>query len=255
MDLATLIGITSGVILVVFAISSSGSLRLFISYPSMLIVLGGTLAATLINYPLSDILGVLGVIRKAFFHKAPDPGDTIKTLVRFAEMARKEGILALEAQLDTIEDDFLKLGIQLAVDGTEPEMMRAILGTELASLQERHDVGQGIFTSMGTYAPAFGMIGTLIGLVLMLSRMDDPSKIGPAMAVALITTFYGALLANLIFLPIAGKLKTRSKQEVLIKELIMEGVLSIQSGDNPRIVEQKLMSFIAPKLRKEVVRS
>jgi len=255
MDLATLIGITSGVILVVFAISSRGPLKLFINYPSMLIVLGGTLAATLINYPLSDMLRVLGVVRKAFFHKAPDPRDTIKTLVRFAELARREGILALEGQLEKIEDDFLKLGIQLAVDGTEPEMMRTILGTELASLQERHDIGQGIFTSMGTYAPAFGMIGTLIGLVLMLSTMEDPSMIGPAMAVALITTFYGALLANLVFLPIAGKLKTRSKQEVLIKELIMEGVLSIQSGDNPRVVEQKLMSFIAPKLRKELVGS
>lgn len=254
MDLATIIGIASGLFLVFFAIMSQGSLTLFMDVASLMIVLGGTVASTLINYRISDVIGVVGVVKNAFLHKAPDPNETIKTIVRFAEMARKEGILYLEREMDKIEDPFLKQGVQLAADGTEPELMRTILGTEISYLQERHDIGQGIFNSMGTYAPAFGMIGTLIGLILMLATMDDPSTIGPAMAVALRTTFYGALFANLFFLPIAGKLKTRSSQEVMLKELVLEGVLSIQSGDNPRIVEQKLASFIPPKERKHVMR-
>jgi chemotaxis protein MotA len=252
MDIATIVGILSGMGLIVVSIASKGSLGLFIDIASILIVLGGTIAATLINYPLKDVLSVMGVVKNAFLHKSPEPSDTIQSLVKFAELARREGILALENEMQNVEDEFLKQGLQLAVDGTEPELMRTILGTQIAYLQERHELGQSIFKSMGAYSPAFGMIGTLIGLVLMLAQMEDPSQIGPAMAVALITTFYGAVLANLIFLPIAGKLETRSKQEVMLKELVMEGVLSIQSGDNPRIVEQKLVSFIPPKFRKQV---
>ncbi|RKY77154.1 motility protein A, partial [candidate division KSB1 bacterium] len=253
MDIATIIGIVAGIFLILLSIMMKGALNAFIDPGSMLIVIGGTFAATLINYPLPEMIGVIGVVKKAFLHKAPDPRDTIKQIVKFAEVARREGILALEDQMNTVEDSFLRQGLQLAVDGTEPELMRTILGTEISYLQERHEAGKGIFQSMGAYAPAFGMIGTLIGLVLMLSSMDDPSAIGPGMAVALITTFYGAVLANLIFLPIAGKLKTRSNQEVMNKELIMEGVLSIQSGDNPRIVEQKLISFLPPKIRSDLV--
>ncbi len=252
MDIATIVGILSGMGLLLVSIMSKGSIMLFFDVGSILIVFGGTIAATLINYPLADVLSVMGVVKNAFTHKAPEPSATIRDLVKFAELARREGILALENQMQEVEDPFLKQGLQLAVDGTEPELMRTILGTEIAYLQERHELGQGIFKSMGTYSPAFGMIGTLIGLVLMLANMSDPSSIGPAMAIALITTFYGAVLANLIFLPIAGKLETRSKQEVMLKELVMEGVLSIQSGDNPRIVEQKLVSFIPPKFRGQV---
>lgn len=254
MDISTIIGIVSGLFLVFFSIMSQGSVKLFFDMASLMIVMGGTIAATLISYRLSDVVGVVGVVKNAFLHKTPDPAETIKTIVRFAEMARKEGILYLEREMEKIDDPFLKQGVQLAADGTEPELMRTILGTEISYQQERHDLGQGTFSTMGTYAPAFGMIGTLIGLVLMLANMEDPSSIGPAMAVALRTTFYGALLANLFFLPIAGKLKTRSSQEVMLKELILEGVLSIQSGDNPRIVEQKLASFIAPKQRHNVLR-
>jgi chemotaxis protein MotA len=254
MDLATIIGIASGLFLIFFSIMTQGSMALFFDIGSLMIVLGGTVAATLISYRLNDVIGVVGVVKNAFLQKTPDPTETIKTLVRFAEMARKEGILYLEREMEKIEDPFLKQGVQLAADGTEPELMRTILGTEISYQQERHDLGQGIFSTMGTYAPAFGMIGTLIGLVLMLANMEDPSTIGPAMAVALRTTFYGALLANLFFLPIAGKLKTRSSQEVMLKELVLEGVLSIQSGDNPRIVEQKLASFIPPRQRKHVMK-
>jgi len=249
MDLATIIGIVVGVFLILFAILQSGQLTGFIDIGSIMIVFGGTIGATLINFPLSDVLSVIGVVKKGFLNKPPDPTANIKMLVEFAEVARREGILALEDRIKDIEDPFLKEGIQLAVDGTEPDLMKTILDTEIESLQNRHELGASIMKTMGTYAPAYGMIGTVIGLILMLGTMSDPSTIGPSMAVALITTFYGAVLANLIFLPLAGKLETISSQEVMVKELVREGVLSIQSGDNPRIVEQKLVSFIPPKKR------
>lgn len=253
MDIATIIGVLSGILLVLTSIMTAGSVAWFVSVSSAMIVVGGTVAATLISYPLSDVMSVIGVLKKAFLHKAPHPRDTIRQLVRFAELARREGILFLEREVQNVEDPFLGQGIQLAADGTEPELMRTIMETEISYLQERHEVGRGILTSMGTYAPAFGMIGTLIGLVIMLTNMSDPSMIGPGMAVAIITTFYGALIANLICLPLAGKLKSRSKEEVMLKELMLEGILAIQSGDNPRIVEQKLISFVPPKIRKEVL--
>ncbi|NOY77210.1 MAG: motility protein A [Calditrichaeota bacterium] len=249
MDLATIIGIVVGVFLILFAILQSGQLTGFIDVGSIMIVFGGTIGATLINFPLSDVLSVIGVIKKGFLNKPPDPTANIRMLVEFAEIARREGILALEDRIKDIDDPFLKEGIQLAVDGTEPDLMKTILDTEIESLQNRHELGASIMKTMGTYAPAYGMIGTVIGLILMLGTMSDPSTIGPSMAVALITTFYGAVLANLIFLPLAGKLETISSQEVMVKELVREGVLSIQSGDNPRIVEQKLVSFIPPKKR------
>ncbi len=251
MDIATVIGIITGVGLLSTTIVMQGNPLLFIEVGSVLIVVGGTAAATLINYPLKDILSVMGVVKNAFTNKEHNPKETIRKIVGFAELARREGILALENQMKEVEDPFLREGLQLAVDGTEPDLMRSILGTDLSYLQQRHELGQGIFKSMGTYSPAFGMIGTLIGLVLMLANMEDPSTIGPAMAIALITTFYGAVLANLVFLPIAGKLKERSREEVMIKELTMEGVLSIQSGENPRVIGQRLVSFMPPKLRQE----
>ena len=172
-------------------------------------------------------------------------------MVELAEQARREGILAIERHIDNIDDDFMKSGIQLAVDGSEPEVMRNIMENELNNLQNRHKLGQAIFTAMGMYAPAFGMIGTLIGLIKMLRTLDDPTQIGAGMAVALVTTFYGAVFANLIFLPIAGKLRTRSEKEVLERELIIEGILAIQSGDNPRIIRGKLLTFLAPSARKQ----
>ncbi len=252
MDIATIIGFVLGLAAIILSITANGPLTAFWDPGSAFIVFGGTIAATFINYPLSEVLGIVGVLKNALLYKAPPPGETIKQLVHFAEMARREGILFLEKEMNNITDPFLKQGLQLAVDGTEPDLMRSILSTEIAYLQERHDTGAGIFDAMGAFAPAFGMIGTLIGLILMLGSMEDPSSIGPAMAVAMITTFYGAVLANLVFIPIAGKLKVRSSQEVLIRELMMEGILAMQSGDNPRLVEQKLISFIAPKLRATV---
>ena len=249
MDLATIIGLVSGLGFILFGILKGGSLLQFIDMPSVLIVGGGTVGATLINYPLAEVIGVVKVVKNAFLHKEESPIGIINTLVGFAETARREGILSLEQQAQSLEDDFLKTGINLAVDGTEPEYIKDIMSTELDYIEERHKVGAGIFDAMGTYAPAFGMVGTLIGLVNMLATMDDPSTIGPSMAVALITTLYGALVANLVCLPIAGKLRHRSAGELLLKQLCIEGIMAIQSGDNPRIVEGKLKAFIAPSQR------
>jgi chemotaxis protein MotA len=203
----------------------------------------------MINYPLKEVLGVIGVVRNVFFSKVSSAKDIIKQFGEFSNKARREGILALESEVKNIDEEFLQKGLQLSIDGLEPASIREILETEISSVRDRHKLGAEIFTTMGTYAPALGMVGTLIGLVQMLQSMSDPSSIGPAMAVALLTTFYGAVAANLVCMPIAGKLKTRSSEEVLVKELMLEGVICLSNGENPRIVEQKLMAFLPPNQR------
>ena len=249
MDIATLIGVISAFGLVVSAIFMGGGLMLFVNIPSALIVIGGTLGTTLINYPLSDMLKVVSVVKNALFTKTMETASLVETFVNFANKSRREGILALEGEVKKVEGEFLKKGIQLSIDGLEPSEIKDILETEVEFIRSRHQLGAEIFTTMGTFAPALGMIGTLIGLVQMLQTMDDPSSIGPAMAVALLTTFYGSLMANLVCMPIAGKLKTRSKEEVLVKEMTVEGIISLSNGDNPRILEQKLKAFIPPNQR------
>ncbi len=252
MDIATLIGLVSGFGLVFISILMSNAPGVYFNLPSMLVTVGGTIAATLINYPLSDVLSVMGSLKNAFFHKESVPITLIEKLVQYATIARREGILALESHASNAGDDFLQKSVQLAIDGTAPELIKDILTTELAFMEDRHAMGQAILEAMGQFAPAFGMIGTLLGLVDMLATLDDPSKIGGGMAVALLTTLYGALMANIVFLPAAGKLKVRTSNELLAKEIIIEGILSIQSGDNPRIVEQKLKSFVSPALREQI---
>jgi len=249
MDLASIIGIVSGVIFVLITILLSGDLLTFFNLPSIMIVFGGTIAATLINFPLGKVMEVINVVKIAFLHKEESPVEIIDTMVSLAERARREGILAIEKSISDLDDPFMKDGMQLAVDGSEPEIIRTIMQNELENLENRHKSGQAIFHAMGTYAPAFGMIGTLIGLINMLKSLDDPTQIGAGMAVALITTLYGALLANLVFLPLEGKLKQRSVGETVKREMIIEGILAIQSGDNPRIVRGKLLTFVAPKDR------
>jgi len=252
MDIATIIGILFGIVLLIGSILIEGNLSAFWSLSSLMIVLGGTMAATLINYPLALVIGTFKVIRIAFSNHNSDPGEVINLLVNFAEKARREGLLALEAEAEVIDESFLKKGIELIVDGTDPELVRNILETELNFIEERHKQGAEIFENMGGSSPAFGMLGTLIGLILMLRNLDDPSTIGPGMAVALITTFYGSLFANLIFIPIAGKLRVKSSEEILNKELMLEGILSIQAGENPRIVAEKMKSFLNPAARKKL---
>lgn len=249
MDIATLIGIITAFSLVLTAITMGGGIALFVNIPAIMIVLGGTMGATMINYPLPDILKVIKVVKNAFFIKKYTAQGLITNFVGLAGTARREGILALESVIDNINDEFMKKGLQLSVDGLEPLSIKDILDTEIVAIQDRHKLGAEIFTTLGTFAPALGMIGTLIGLVQMLQTMEDPSTIGPAMAVALLTTFYGALLANIVALPIAGKLRNRSDEEVMMKELMSEGILSIAKGDNPRLLEQKLNAFLPPQLR------
>lgn len=252
MDFATIVGIVIAFGLIVWAIMLGGSLEGFIDMPSVAVVIGGTLGALLINFPLSKFLSMGMVFKKGFLFSLDDPDGVIDKMVKYAERARREGMLALEEDSENETDPFLRKGLRLAVDGTDPQLLEKILETDVEQIENRHSEGARILNAGGTFAPAFGMIGTLIGLVNMLANLSDPTQIGAGMATALITTFYGAVLANAFFLPMAGKLETRSKEEMVIKEMIIEGIMAIQSGDSPRIVEEKLKSFLSPNMRKKI---
>jgi chemotaxis protein MotA len=252
LDLSTVIGIILAFALMIGAIMIGSPLMLFINVQGLMIVVGGTFGCILSNYSFKEVFGAFTILRKAFLHKETQYNEAIKQLIGLSTKARKEGILSLQSAMDNINDEFLVKGIQMAVDGHEPESLRTMLYHEIEKLEERHEDGADIFTTMATYAPALGMIGTLIGLVQMLQTMEDPSTIGPAMAVALLTTFYGAVIANVMCIPVAGKLRLRSQSEVLLKTLITEGMDSIMAGENPRLMEQKLHSFIPPNQRKSV---
>jgi len=249
MDIGTLLGLVSCFGLIIGAVLLGGSLTAFVDIPSACIVIGGTVAVTFIMYPMGTVFGAIKVMMKAFFAKAPKPLELTDKVVELAELARKESLVALEKA--TVEDPFLKKGVLLVADGTEENLVRSILETEINFMKQRHRQGQGIFKSMGAMAPAFGMIGTLVGLVNMLQSLDDPASIGPAMAVALLTTFYGAVLANVVFLPIATKLGERSAEDTLYMEITVEGVVAILNGENPRIVKDKLEAYLAPVLREK----
>lgn len=250
MDIASVIGIVAGAILMIWGMSMGSPLSAFWDVPSVLITFGGTAAAMFLQFPLESIKEMPRIIRKVFVVKKTNAAEVIQMMVGFAQKARREGLLALEDEVAQLEDDFLKKGIQLVVDGTDPQLVRNILEVELTFLEERHGSGAGLLSYWAATAPGFGMIGTLIGLIQMLGNLDDPSSLGPGMAVALVTTFYGALAANWIFNPMAQKLKARSSEEILLKEVMIEGILSIQAGENPRIVEEKLKAFLAPGERR-----
>ena len=249
MDLATIIGVVVGTFLILSAIMSSSTLAVFVHLPSLMIVAGGTLAGTLIHFPLARVLSVIGVIKNTIMHKAPSIQEEIDRIVSYASLARKEGMLALEAQLEDNPDPFLAKGIRMVIDGLPKETISDIMRIELDYVDFRHKIGKQMLEYMGSAAPAFGMVGTLIGLVAMLQTLDDPSKIGGGMAVALLTSFYGALASNLLFIPLAGKLGTRSKEEMMIREIMAEGVVAIQAGDPPLTVEEKLKSFVSASTR------
>jgi chemotaxis protein MotA len=249
-DFSTVIGLLLGAVLVVSAIVLGQNSVMFLDWPALLIVVGGTLGVTFIKNPLERVFGTLSVVRKAFFTRIPDHNEVITLLVELAEKARRESLLALHQV--QIGDPFLARGVRLAVDGMEPAAIRRVMDTEINALAQRHKMGQELLEGVAFSAPAFGMIGTLIGLAQMLSTIDDPARVGPGMAVALMTTLYGALIANLFALPLAEKLKNRSREEVTVRMIMMQGVLSITEGDHPTAVQQKLTAFLAPRLRKEL---
>jgi len=244
MDLATIIGILLGFALIIGSMALGGPLMAFVNAPGLLIVVGGTIAAALMNESMGNVIGAFKVYLQAFSEKKVSPTELIEKVVDLAAKARKEGLVALEGE--DIEDPFLARGVQLGVDGLSPEIINVILDGELSTLKKRHTRGQTVFKFMASTAPAMGMIGTLIGLVQMLQNMSDPAAIGPSMAVALLTTLYGAILAFVLFLPIASKLEQRTKDEVAHKSLAIIGVESILKGDNSMVIQSKLDAYLSP---------
>lgn len=247
MDLATLIGLIGAFAIVVVAIVMGGSVPVFINIPSLMIVGIGTMMVVMMKFSLGQYLGAFKVAMRAFMCKLSTPEDLIAKIVELANIARKEGMLALENA--EIEDDFLDEGIKMLIDGTNAEVVSAVLYKDLQQTIDRHSWGAKVFSATGDVAPAMGMIGTLIGLVQMLSNMSDPKLIGPAMAVALLTTLYGAIIANMFALPIADKLTLRKSDEGRIKAICIDGVLAIQQGQNPRVIESMLKAYLDPKKR------
>lgn len=233
-----------GFILVFWSISLDGSVSAFVDVPSIVITIFGSFFTLMISFPFSQIKKLPRVMMKLIAPENDDKPALIETLVELARVSRSQGLLALDNQIADIENEFLSESIKMVIDGMDPENIREILETKINNMEDRHSVGQNIFLKWGDLAPAFGMLGTLIGLINMLGSLTDPSKIGSGMAVALITTFYGSLMANLIFIPIAQNLQSRTQIEATVNEMIMEGVLAIQAGQNPRIIEQKLTSYL-----------
>ena len=247
MDLATLIGFIGSWAFVIMAMVLGGSLGMFMDMVSVLIVVGGASCVVMMKFTLGQFFGAFKIAGKAFMYKADEPEDLIAKIVEMADAARKGGFLALEEM--EISSSFMQKGIDLLVDGHDAEVVRAALQKDIALTEERHTLGSEAFRQYGDVAPAMGMIGTLVGLVAMLSNMDDPKSIGPAMAVALLTTLYGAVMANMVFFPIADKLSLRKEQEKLNRRLIMDGVLAIQDGQNPRVIDGYLKNYLNEKKR------
>lgn len=252
MDLATILGIVIALTSIVLSVVlDNGVLSSLVKGSAALLVIGGTIGATTACFSFEDMKKLPGLFKIAFTKSTYTPSDIIDTIVRFAEKARREGLLALESDIAEMDDEFLKKGIQLIVDGTDPQLVRDILETELSCIEDRHHKGAAIFEAAGGYAPTMGIIGTVMGLVNALGNMEDTSSLGASIATAFIATLYGIGTANIIWLPLASKLKGRSSEEILMREVMLEGILSIQAGENPHIVKEKLRAFLAPKLRKD----
>lgn len=250
MDLGTVLGLAIAFVSVGLAIVLGGGNPLaLINIPSIVVVFGGTFGAVMCAFPLAKSLSLHKLVMQAVFGESRDPADTVRDIVKFAEIARREGILSLENHVEELDDEFIVRGIKMAVDGTDPDLIREIMETELEALMDRHMKGKMVLDQFGKYAPAFGMIGTLMGLIFMLGNMTDPSTIGPSMAVALITTLYGAVIANGFAGPIGDKLFSKDQEEVMIKTIAIAGIMAIQSGDNPRVVESKLLTYLPPEAR------
>jgi len=252
LDIASFIGLAGGIVVIAVTILLSGDLAGYIDVPSIVCTFGGTVSMTIFAYPLKKLKEAFSAVKYVFFYKQLEAENIIKSIIDLANVARKEGLLALEEAAQQLSDSFLQKGILLIVDGTDPELVRNILETELSFIEDRHKSNQAVFEFMAAMGPGFGMLGTLIGLINMLGTLSDPSTLGPNMAVAIITTLYGSLIANVFCNPVITKLKLRSSEEILMKEVMLEGMLSIQAGENPRIIEEKLKAFMAPKLREKI---
>ncbi len=250
MDIASVVGLILAIGLILGSIlMGSAPFTAFIDVPSIMVVFGGAMAAAMMAFPLKNILATPIVMLKAFLNKPPNLPALIDQIVSLAETARRDGLLALEGRMEEVDNPFIRLGIQMAVDGSRPEAIEDTMRTEMDAVATRHLHGRAVLDQLGRFAPAYGMIGTLMGLIMMLSDMSDPSSIGAGMAVALITTLYGAIAANVLFMPFAEKLGFISKQELTSMEVIIRGIMAIQSGENPRVIEQTLKTFLPPKVR------
>ena len=252
MDIATIIGVLFGLVVIIGSIIAGGGAMAFIHIPSVAITMGGMLCATMIHFSLPQFLGIFSIIKKTIVVKIPSPSELIQKMVNYAAINRRDGALALEQEISNVSDLFFVKGLQMLVDGQEPKNIRELMTLEVQYLQERHSTGKKILEFMGSAAPAFGMIGTLIGLVQMLRNLESPESIGAGMAVALLTTFYGAFAANLILIPLAGKLGIYSKAEVMSMEMITEGICATAQGENPTAVREKMQAFISQSRREEV---
>lgn len=252
MELSTIIGLIVGLgAILVGLLMDGGSLASFVSLSSVVIVVGGTIGAAAVNFPLATVLALPRLVRQSFQSYLTNPRETIDLMVSLADRARRDGLLTLEETAKGIEDDFLRKGINLVVDGVDSATVSEILRTDQQLCSERHAEGIALLEAMGAYAPVMGMIGTILGLITALSNLANPDELGGAVAVAFLTTLYGAMLANLFCLPVAGKLRVKDDRERLVRRLTMEGVLAIQAGQSPRIVREKLSAFISPSQREE----
>jgi len=253
-DIASIIGFVGAFALMIFGMVNGKGFSVitdtFLDPASALITFGGSFGAILAMSPMQDFLNGLKSFALVFKVPKANETETIKTIIELSNLARREGLLALEESTNTLEDDFMKKGIMLIVDGTDPELVRSILEAEIINVDARHQKNIGFWKNLGAMGPAWGMIGTLIGLINMLKDLSDPDSIGPNMAVALITTLYGSVLANWICSPVANKLTSLNDAEIKLKEVMIEGILSIQAGENPRVIEEKLKSFLSPTERK-----
>lgn len=254
MDIGSVIGLVAAFGLLFYSLFSGadGDLGAFLDIPSVAMVVGGSIFVTMLSVRLERFLGFAGIMKKAFFNRSEKPPELIKQLVALADVARREGILSLQNSIADIKDPFLSNGLQMVVDGTDADTVKAVLELEVEAIDGRHSEGKMVPDMLGKYAPAFGMVGTLIGLVVMLKNMDDPTKIGPGMAVALLTTMYGAVIANFFALPLVDKLSAKHDEEVLYLEIAKAGILGLQAGDNPRMLEMKLVVFLTPKARAQL---
>jgi chemotaxis protein MotA len=255
MDISTLLGYVLGLGLIVWSMSHGGGiagLALFVHPPAAAVVVGGSFAAIMIHFPMSDVKNMFRVILKNFMHRVPTPTEEIERIISYANIARRDGLLALESKLEEVKDPFFAKGVQLVIDGFSASTVKDILILEAEVEKQRHAVGKKMLEQFGTFAPAFGMVETLIGLVQMLSNLSDPSKIGAGMAGALVGTFYGAFLANLVFLPMAGKLDIRAKEEYQRRELVIEGIAAIQTGEKPQLIKERLKGFLPPSHREAI---